>query len=104
VRKVYALPTRGLAGRFEVVSDDIVLDQRPPVVQSATQEGGVLRLRARDERSGVRGMQVARRPAAPGRVRPFRRALRVGHAARRLYVRVHDGAGNASRWRVARRR
>ena len=88
-------------------SDDIILDERDPQVLSAKLarkgRGSRLLLRARDNRSGVRKLQLTTRRSRPGRPRRFSKSLRVRGKPRRLYVRVMDGAGNRSRWRVARR-
>jgi DNA-binding beta-propeller fold protein YncE len=63
----------------------------------------LLTIRARDEGSGVRRVQVARRRSHPGRKRRFRRRLAVRGAPGRVWVRVLDGAGNRSRWRRVKR-
>jgi hypothetical protein len=84
------------------VSDDVVLDQHPPVITSAVVEDGQLRLRARDNRSGVRRMQVTRDRSKPGPRRPFAKKLPVARYGR-VWVRVFDGAKNRSHWRAAER-
>jgi 6-phosphogluconolactonase (cycloisomerase 2 family) len=86
------------------VSDDIVLDQRPPELIRArarrTERGAArLALRARDNRSGVRKLQVTRNRSRPGRRLRFRRTVKVRRLPRRAWARVIDGAGNPSRWR-----
>jgi hypothetical protein len=90
-----------------VVSDDIILDQTPPQVVSASLKRvgtrTLVTLKARDDRSGVRRVQVTRNRRKPGRALAFARVLRVPGAPRKLYVRVRDGAGNYSAWRSARR-
>jgi DNA-binding beta-propeller fold protein YncE len=90
-----------------VVSDDIILDQTPPQVVSASLKrvGSRTRvtLKARDNRSGVRVVQVTRERSKPGRARKFAPHLLVPGAPRKLYVRVRDGAGNYSAWRGAKR-
>jgi DNA-binding beta-propeller fold protein YncE len=90
-----------------VVSDDVILDQTPPQIVSAAlaRAGGRSRvtLRARDNRSGVRQVQVTRDRRRPGKPRPFAKQVLVSGAPRVVYVRVADGAGNESRWRRVRR-
>lgn len=101
------------------LSDDIVLDQRPPLVLGGVLEvakplgvragvsrrrgRSVLRLRARDNRSGVRRVQVTTKRARPGRKKRFGARLAVRGRPKGLWVRVFDGAGNRSRWRLVRR-
>jgi 6-phosphogluconolactonase (cycloisomerase 2 family) len=105
VRRVYVRFTAGqYANGLTDMSDDIILDQRPPQVLGATLTGGRLKLRARDNRSGVRKVQVTRSRKKPGRARKFARRVRVARGARVVHVRVIDGAGNRSRWRKVRAR
>lgn len=89
------------------LSDDIVLDQRDPKVLSArmrpARKRSLLVVRARDNRSGVHQMQLTSNRRKPGRARRFRRHTKLHAHARRLYVRVIDGARNHSRWRKVRR-
>jgi PKD repeat protein len=102
-------------GRFlETQTDDIILDQTPPVVQSATvvpvssasraarhAAGYQLRVLAHDNRSGIAQIQIRIGHAAS----PFRRYSKtlLLHPSRRgvIMVRVKDGAGNLSRWKQA---
>lgn len=90
-----------------VVADDIILDQTPPQVVSAQLKrvGShvVLNVRATDNRSGVKRVQVTPSRGKPGQARPFASRIVVAGAPRTLYVRVRDGAGNFSTWRRARR-
>ena len=88
----------------ELADDIIVLDQRRPEVSTASISGARLRVKARDNRSGVKRIQVTRDPARPGKSRKFKSAVELSGAPRRVYVRVLDGAGNRSKWRVARPR
>lgn len=93
-------------GPSDAVKDQIVLDQRSPRLLAARlgpgPSGHRLLLRARDNRSGVRRMQVTPRRSRPGPRRRFRRRMTVSRAPASLWVRVFDGAGNRSRWRRAR--
>ena len=96
--------------------DDIILDETPPKVTAATVAGASsagagtaraarafkLRVRASDNVSGVRGLQVTANKRRPGRLKRYRRTLRVSAAKLPLYVRAKDRAGNFSRWRKAR--
>jgi hypothetical protein len=100
--------------------DDIILDETDPVVSSASTDSSavaatarasasrsrtaVVRVNARDKTSGVKSLQIASSRQHPGKVLAYHRSTRV-KAARTLYVRVRDRAGNWSRWRrVTRRR
>jgi 6-phosphogluconolactonase (cycloisomerase 2 family) len=107
VRRVYVQFTSVDWEPMPVVSDDIVLDQRPPEVidpELVPLPGHtVLRLRARDNRSGVRRLQATSSKANPGKKLPFTRQLRLKGKPRKVFVRVLDGAGNWSLWRAARR-
>ena len=101
-RRVYR-PGSGFAPSL-AVKDQIVLDQHPPKLTAVrrTRRGNALLLRARDDRSRVRRVQVTPRRSRPGPKRRFRRRLAVRGAPKRLWVRVFDGAGNRSRWRGVR--
>jgi PKD domain/Bacterial Ig-like domain/Galactose oxidase, central domain len=90
----------------QTFTDDIILDEARPVVLSATLirlRGPVyrVRVRARDRISGVSRLQVARNRARPGKVRRYRRSMKIRSRSSRLWIRVHDRAGNKSRWRRA---
>jgi hypothetical protein len=100
----------------ETYQDDIILDQTAPKVLAATVAApqavtGVhaartrlvtLKVKARDNVSGVGAMQVTANKRKPGRFRSFRKSVKVKQAAT-LYVRVRDRAKNVSRWRKATR-
>jgi 6-phosphogluconolactonase (cycloisomerase 2 family) len=107
VKHVYVRQTPWAPVETVDYSDDIILDQRLPTVLSAkvTRAGSRSRLllRAKDNRSGVKKLQVTTRKSRPGKRKRFTRKLGLKGNPRRLYVRVFDGAGNRSRWRVARR-
>lgn len=98
----------------ETYQDDVILDQTDPTLKSALLEhtegpeeraaragrgSAILTIVASDRTSGVRKMQVSARKAKPGKWKPFRGRVKVGGG--KLFVRVRDGAGNASRWRSA---
>lgn len=96
-------------------SDDIVLDTvRPTVTAASLTAGGTLRgsaaptssatlrISAKDNRSGIRSMQVSSgKPSRKTAIQAFRARVAVRSAGRPVYVRVRDGAGNWSRWRAA---
>lgn len=103
----------------ETYTDDIVLDETAPRVDSvqlarAGGSGGataasaarrrrwVVSTRARDNVSGVARMQVTSDRRRGGVTRRFARRRTVVSKVSRLWVRVLDGAGNRSRWRLAR--
>lgn len=121
-KTVYALFNGG-GTRY---TDDIILDETPPALLSAsasTGSGGAsastvtaprslasasrvrrvtLRVKARDKTSGVARIQVGARKSKKLKKMKFKRKLRVRSSARRLWVRVFDRAGNASRWKRVR--
>lgn len=102
VKRVYVRFTP-VTGEPVEIFDDVILDERPPELQQARIEGKRLLLKARDNRSGVRRLQVTTSRKKPGKARAYRRSVTVGGRARLLHVRVIDGAGNTSKWRIARR-
>jgi 6-phosphogluconolactonase (cycloisomerase 2 family) len=83
--------------------DDIILDQRPPELITARLRSSRLRLKARDNRSGVKRLQVTTSKSRPGKARSYTSTPKVKGNPRKLFVRVFDGAGNPSKWKVARR-
>lgn len=98
-------------------TDDIILDETPPKILSATAGGGVasvgasaarkrsvrLRIRARDRTSGVKQMQITNSKRKPGKLRKFKRSTNYKTGGGSIFVRVRDGAGNFSKWRKAGR-
>lgn len=94
-------------------TDDIILDERAPVIISVSATGGqlatardsaqttrwALRIRAKDSNSGLSGMQVTTSRSRPGRVLPFAARWVAPVPGRRAFVRVQDRAGNWSPWR-----
>ncbi|MDQ3742173.1 MAG: Ig-like domain-containing protein, partial [Actinomycetota bacterium] len=104
-RTIY-LRFAGVDGARETYQDDIILDQTAPRLLRARRVGRAsVRLRARDNVSGVARMQLTTNRRRPGRERRFRArttfAPRVGAP---VFVRVRDGAGNWSGWRRAAQR
>jgi 6-phosphogluconolactonase (cycloisomerase 2 family) len=105
VKRVFIRFTPGYAselGEPVDISDDIILDETDPQVVSATADGSTLLVAARDNRSGVAKLQVARDRSHPGRLRAFSRRVELTHPAAGVSVRVVDGAGNRSAWRRAK--
>lgn len=99
---------RFLAGPFvtDSYSDDIVLDEtRPAVTAAVVRASGarrIVRVRARDNASGVAAIQVcvgAR--ASRDRFRQWVGGPLVVARSGTIWIRVRDGAGNVSRWRAA---
>lgn len=94
-----------LYGQSFKLQDDIILDLLAPTVSAAHVEGSsgarTLVLKAKDNRTGLRKLQLADDRDHPRKARRFKRRLRVGAAPR--YVRVVDGAGNRSKWRRVKR-
>jgi PKD repeat protein len=117
-KTVYVRFVRGLTVS-ETYTDDIILDERAPLVTSAqvsapaSTDAPLLALRARDRGpSGVASVQVSNNRQRPhARFRRYRATVkltslkgeRLLHADKPIYVRVRDGAGNLSAWRAARR-
>ncbi|MEA2496085.1 MAG: hypothetical protein QOJ29_3996, partial [Thermoleophilaceae bacterium] len=96
----------------QTFTDDIILDQTPPKVVSASvaKPAGAtsaaatitLKLKATDNVSGVAGVQVSSNPKKPGAVKKFKAKLKV-KKAKKLFVRVQDKAGNFSSWKPVKK-
>jgi hypothetical protein len=101
----------------QTYQDDIILDQTPPAVTSATLVGSSasssaariarskrrsysFTLRAQDAVSGVAGLEVTDNKRAPGPVTRYVRKMSFKTAKPHIYVRALDYAGNFSKWRV----
>jgi hypothetical protein len=107
---------RFLNGAITLVTltDDIILDERPPVVSQATLQkppGAAtaartkvwkLNVKAADTNSGVAGVQVTANKRKPGALRAYKRKLTVKLASRPKFLRAKDKAGNYSGWRRVR--
>jgi hypothetical protein len=102
VRHVHARFMGRAGGPERELSAPIVLDERPPRVLAARLTGNVLRIRARDNRSGVRRLRFERRPGAAVRKLRYRPRIVLRRATARSRIRVVDRAGNRSRWRRVR--
>jgi len=103
----------------QTFTDDIILDQTPPKVQSAEIVGGSgsassaglataakrrsvkLRIKAKDKTSGVEEMQITGKKRKPGDLIPFEKRAKAKVKGSKIFVRVLDGAGNESRWERA---
>lgn len=102
----------------QTYSDDVILDTEAPVIESAevsptTSSAATLaaaktrlliRIKARDNRSGVRELQLSqsRRKVVASTKYKKRVRVQVPQAkAKNYWVRVRDGAGNWSKWRRA---
>jgi len=100
----------------QTFQDDIILDETPPVVISATASwvGGAMeaaraktsgrairvRARAKDTQSGVRLAQVTSAKSKPGANLAFRGTITTKVTGNRAFLRVRDGAGNWSKWKT----
>jgi hypothetical protein len=95
-------------------SDDIILDETPPVLASASMVGAagkrsvpvgrggrrvVVATKATDRTSGVASIQVTANRKRPGTAMKYARKVRVRTSSSKLWVRVCDGAGNYSAWK-----
>jgi hypothetical protein len=100
----------------ETYTDDIILDEVPPVAQSAslstTAPNGAataaraktytLKVKAKDTNSGVGKLQVTANKKKPGKLITYRAKLKVKSPARPKFVRAQDRAGNFSGWKKLR--
>jgi rhodanese-related sulfurtransferase len=101
----------------ETYTDDIILDQIPPVVQQAaltptrlpTRAAGaakaktfVVKVKARDSNSGVAKLQVTANKRKPGKLLAYKKSVKLKSAAKPKFVRAQDRAGNFSRWKKLR--
>ena len=94
----------------QTYTDDIILDTIKPQVLSASLSGSgaaslasgrMVRIRAKDNRSGIASMQVSKgKPSKRAKVVKYRKAVKVAGSGP-LFVRVRDGAGNGAKGRVA---
>ena len=90
----------------QTFQDDIILDETAPTLSTPTVRAPVkgrrgaltVRLKASDNASGVKRVEVRRRHKRI-LIAAYKRKLRVKGAPQNLTVRVTDGAGNASRWK-----
>ena len=97
-------------------TDDIILDEIPPVVQqatlvspatassasAATVNSYVVKVKARDSNSGVGFVQVAAKKNKPGKLLKYRTKLTVKLGSRPKFLRARDRAGNFSPWKTLR--
>jgi hypothetical protein len=108
---------RFLNGTITLVTltDDIILDERPPLVSQAALAKAAsraataaklktwkLNVKATDSNSGVAGVQVTANKRRPGRLLTYKRKLKVKLATRPRFLRAKDKAGNFSGWRTIR--
>ena len=98
----------------ETFQDDIILDEIPPVVQSASLASSAgsaatasiarlktwkVKVKAKDSNSGVKGVQVTSNKKKPGKLVKYKSKVKVKSATRPKWIRARDKAGNNSRWR-----
>jgi hypothetical protein len=98
----------------ETYTDDIILDETPPVVNTAqvVPASGearaaklspfTVKVKATDSNSGVDALQITAKKSTPGRFLKYKTTLKVKSPTRKLYVRARDRAGNLSAWKKAR--
>ena len=109
-KTVYVKLHHPVDGWSKTYTDDIILDTVKPQVLSASLSGSgaatlagprVLRVKARDNKSGLASIQVsAGKPKKKAKVLKFRKSVPAPKSGQ-VFVRVRDGAGNWSRWRAA---
>lgn len=90
-------------------SDDIILDERPPTVSSASLGSAraaarrfSVRVVATDKNSGVASAQITASKSKPGALLRYRRSITVASSSKPKWVRVQDKAGNFSKWKKIR--
>jgi hypothetical protein len=98
-------------------TDDIILDERPPVVDSAAIAGAPaaassaavakartwkVKVKAHDTNSGVGFVQVTASKKRPGRLLKYRKSVKAKSPTRPKFLRARDRAGNYSKWRKLR--
>jgi hypothetical protein len=111
-KTVYASLGSGLTyGADERYTDDIILDQQDPVLESAQLAGAGAAVvsakpkrfrvttKAKDSNSGVGHVQVTSSKSKPGALISYRRTVTVTASSKPRWVRVGDKAGNFSRWK-----
>jgi hypothetical protein len=97
-------------------TDDIILDERPPVVDSASVVGPPaaaiataaktktykVKVKARDTNSGVGFVQITTNKKKPGKLIPYKKTVKAKSTKRPKFLRARDRAGNFSKWRKLR--
>ena len=97
-------------------TDDIILDEVPPVIQSASLatptsakaaaaaavKAYSVKVKAKDSNSGVGKVQVTANKRKPGKLIAYRTKLSVKLASKPKFVRAQDRAGNFSAWKKLR--
>ena len=98
-------------------TDDIILDEVPPVVQQAALvpvpgpgraasaaklKTFKLKVKAKDSNSGVAKLQVTANKRKPGKLLAYKTKLSVKSAAKPKFLRAQDRAGNFSAWKKLR--
>src|SRR5439155_23849032 len=91
-------------------TDDIILDEVPPVVQQATLVPAkaasaaavspyVIKAKATDSNSGVGKLQVAVNKKRPGKLVAYKTKVTVRSAGKPKFIRAQDRARNFSAWK-----
>jgi PKD domain/NHL repeat len=97
-------------------TDDIILDEIPPVVQSASLASAAstraasaarantytVKVKAKDSNSGVAKVQVTANKRKPGKLLAYKTKVKLKSAAKPKFVRARDRAGNYSGWKKLR--
>ena len=97
-------------------TDDIILDEIPPVVQSAslasaasprgasaaTAKTYTVKVKAKDSNSGVGKVQVTANKRKPGKAIAYKAKVKVKSGSKPKFVRAQDRAGNVSAWKKLR--
>lgn len=97
-------------------TDDIILDETNPELQSVALSGSgsrpakvaarpatyKLKIKASDKTSGVEEMQITSKKSKPGKWKPYKAKAKFKTSKPKVFVRVRDAAGNESKWKRAR--
>ena len=95
---VYARFTGGGVDSSRTFTDDIILDQTPPVIGKVKMHAHILRVLAKDSTSGVAAARYRFAGGEKSAFTKFTAVTRIGGRTPRA-VQVRDGAMNVSRWR-----
>jgi hypothetical protein len=98
-------------------TDDIILDERPPIVDAASISGAPaaanaataakaktykVKVKAHDTNSGVGFVQVTANKKKPGKLLKYTKSVKAKSAKRPKFLRARDRAGNFSAWKKLR--
>jgi hypothetical protein len=95
----------GAGNDSQTFTDDIILDQRPPLTTSAALNQSTLRVKATDQGTGVQKVEYAKNKLGKHLVsRDYKRKIKVAKPGKARFARAVDGAGNRSAWKKIKRK